>query len=209
MLGFGGLQGGTFMRRMRRIAASGRLSATLIGWAALSFGVVTAALFGATSGPALAASVGAASTASTASPPGSAVAFASPSTVTPGTSVTFQVTCGSLQAASATLFGTTLGLPQQIPMDKESSGGVFSVTVTLPASILPGTYEPAIDCSDGSSTTAKLRVTTMPSGGGAQTGDGTTSTATNTGMSAGGLALIAIGAVAGGIALRRRSGNRP
>jgi hypothetical protein len=195
------------MRPLRRIAASGRLGARVAGSAVLSLGVVTAALVGAASGPALAAAVGTASTASTAGPPGSAVAFASPSTVTPGTSVTFQVTCGSLQAASATLFGTTLGLPQQIPMDKESSGGVFSVTVTLPASILPGTYEPAIDCSDGSSTTAKLRVTTMPSGG-AQTGDGTTSTATNTGMSAGGLALIAIGAVAGGIALRRRSGNR-
>jgi hypothetical protein len=177
---------------MRRIAASGKLSAYL---AVLGLGIAAAAV----SGPALAATSG---------PPGSAVAFASPSTVTPGTSVTFQVTCGSLQATSATLFGITLGLPQQIPMDKESSGGVFSITVTLPASIRTGTFNPAIDCSDGSSTTARLRVTAMPSGGGAQTGDGTTSTATNTGVSAVGLGLIAVGAVAGGIALRRRSGPR-
>lgn len=182
------------MRLMRRFAASCGLSISLAGSAALGLGVVAAAL----SGPALAA---------TASPPGSAVAFADPSTVTPGTSVTFQVTCGSLQASSATLFGTTLGLPDQIPMDK-SSGGVFSVTVSLPGSIQPGTYRPDIDCSDGSSATASLRVTALPSGGGAETGDGTTSTTTNTGLAAGGLVLIAVGAVAGGIALRRRSGPR-
>ncbi len=188
------------MRLMRRFAAPGGLIASLAGSAALSLGVVAATVVGPAlaSGPALAA---------TSSPPGSAVAFATPSTVTAGTAVTFQVTCGSLQATSATLFGTTLGLPQQIPMNKGSGGGVFSVTVTLPSSIRPGTYSPAIDCSDGSSTTARVRVTTMPSGG-AQTGDGTTSTATDTGLSAAGLVLIAVGAVAGGIALRRRSGTR-
>jgi hypothetical protein len=152
------------------------------------------------SAPASAATVG---------QPGSAVAFASPSTVTAGTAVTFQVTCGSLQATSATLFGTTLGLPQQIPMTKGSNGDVFAVTVTLPSTIRPGTFTPDIDCSDGSSATATLHVTAMPSGGGAETGDGTTSTATDTGLSAGGLALIAVGAVVGGIALRRRSGTRP
>jgi hypothetical protein len=120
----------------------------------------------------------------------------------------WRVTCGSLQATSATLFGTTLGLPQQIPMNKEANDDVFAVTVTLPSSIRPGTYKPDIDCSDGSSAAATVHVTAMPSGGGAETGDGTTSSATNTGLSAGGLALIAIGAVAGGIALRRRSNTR-
>jgi hypothetical protein len=183
------------MRPMRRFAASSRLSASLAGSAALGLGVAAASVCG----PALAA---------TANEPGSAVAFATPSTVTPGTAVTFQVTCGTFQATSATLFGTTLGLPQQIPMNHGSSGGMFTVTVTLPSSILPATYNPSIDCSDGSSATARVRVTAMPSGGGAQTGDGTTSTAADTGLSAGGLALIAVGAVAGGIALRRRSGTR-
>jgi hypothetical protein len=181
------------MRLIRRFAASCGLSIGLAGSAALGLGAVAAAL----SGPALAA---------TASPPGAAVAFADPSTVTPGSSVTFQVTCGSLQASSATLFGTTLGLPEQIPMTK-SSGGVFSVTVSLPGSIHPGTHRPDIDCSDGSSATPSLRVTALPGGGGAETGDGTTSTATNTGLAAGGLVLIAVGAVAGGIAMRRRSGS--
>lgn len=189
------------MRPMRRLTASGRLPRALCGPAALGLCVTAAALSGLAliSGPALAATVG---------QPGAAVAVASPSTVTASTGVTFQVTCGSLQAAAATLFGTTLGLPQQIPMNKEPAGDVFTVTVTLPASIRPGTYNPAIDCSDGSSALATVHVTAMASGGGAQAGDGTTSSATNTGLSAGGLALIAAGAVAGGIAVRRRSSTR-
>jgi len=189
------------MRPMQRFAASYRLAKSLAGAAALGLCVIAAAV----SGPALMSDP---ALAATANPPGAAVAFASPSTLTAGTSVTFQVTCGSLQATSATLFGTSLGLPEQIPMNKGSGGGVFSVTVTLPSTIHPGTYNPDIDCSDGSSATATLHVTAMPGSGGAQTGDGTTSTVTNTALSVGGLVLIAVGAVAGGIALRRRSGNR-
>jgi hypothetical protein len=189
------------MRLMRRFAASGSLRHSLVGPPVLCLCVIAAAI----SGQVLMSS---SALAATAGQPGAAVAFANPSTVTAGTSVTFQVTCGSLQATSATLFGTTLGLPQQIPMNKESNDDAFAVTVTLPSSIRPGTYKPDIDCSDGSSAAATLHVTAMPSGGGAETGDGTTSSATNTGLSAGGLALIAIGAVAGGIALRRRSNTR-
>ena len=66
-----------------------------------------------------------------------------------------------LPGRSATLFGMTLGLPQQIPMDT-GEDGVFAVTVTLPPSILPATYNPDIDCSDGSSATATVRVTAFP-----------------------------------------------
>lgn len=184
------------MRFTRRIAASCALSASLAGSAVLALGVVAAA----SSAPALAATSG---------QPGEASGFATPATVTPGTAVTFDATCGSTQAASATLFGATLGLPDQIPMNAETGGsGVFTVVVTLPSTIQPGTYNPAIDCSDGSSTTASLKVTAVPSSGGAATGDGTTSTATNTSLSAVGMALIAVGAVTGGIALRRRSGTR-
>ncbi len=132
-----------------------------------------------------------------------------PATATSGTQVTFQVLCSSLNASSATLFGTTLGLPEQIPMNKGSVGGVFNITVTLPDSIQPGKYTPDMDCSDGSSATTTLTVTALPSPGGAQTGDGTTSTQTNTGLAAAGLALISVGAVAGGIAMRRKkAGSR-
>jgi hypothetical protein len=142
----------------------------------------------------------------TVSLPGSASAFADPSTATAGTSITFQVTCASIEDRTATLFGTVLGLPERIPMDHESGGGVFSVTVTLPRGVQPGTYRPAIDCSDGSSANARLVVTAMPAQGGAQTGDGTTSTETNNGLAVGGLAMIGAGAVIGGIGMRRRRG---
>ncbi len=178
------------MRLIRQFATLAGLSVAL-----LSSGVTgTVALESATAGQAQAA---------VANPPG-ATGSVNPSTATPGTQVTFQVFCSSLNAASATLFGTTLGLPEQIPMNKGSVGGVFNITVTLPSSIQPGKYTPDMDCSDGSSATVTLMVTALPSPGGAQTGDGTTSTQTNTGLAAAGLALISVGAVAGGIALRRR-----
>jgi hypothetical protein len=149
-------------------------------------------------------------TAAVTNPPGNAFASADPSSATPSTAITFQITCAGLDASSATFFGTTLGLPEQVPMDKESGDGVFSVTVTLPGNIAPGTYHPDMDCDDGSSATATLHVTALPGQGGAQTGDGATSTQSNTGLAALGLGLIAAGAVAGGIAVRRRSsGRRP
>lgn len=186
------------MRLFGRFAGSVWLGLTgpvLAGTALLGAGALASA------GPAAAATL-------TASNSPGASATADPSTATPGTSVTFQVFCTSLTASSATFFGTTLGLPQQIPMEKESGGGVFSVTVTLPGNILPAVYHPDIDCSDGSSASARIKVTPFPSQGGAATGDGTTSTQTNNGLAYGGLALIGIGAVAGGIAVRRRSTRR-
>lgn len=177
------------MRLIRQYAVSAGLSAVLASSAALG----------------LATMAGGTAQAAVTSQPGEAVGSADPSSATPGTAVTFQITCGSLQeASSATFFGSTLGLPDQIPMDKEG-GGVFRVTVTLPGNIVPGTFHPDMDCSDGSSTTVAVRVTALPGQGGAETGDGTTSTQTDTGLGAVGFGLIAVGAVAGGIAVRRRS----
>jgi hypothetical protein len=186
------------MRLMRLFGASFWLRIGLAGSAAVGLGVAAIA----TSGPAFAA---------TASSPGSTVASVVPSRVTPGTRVTFAVACANPDSSSATLVGQTLGLPEQIPMGNGAASGDFVVTVTLPSNIVPGTYHPEIDCSDGTSTSVTLHVTQLPSGGGAETGDGTTSTTTttNTGLAVGGLVLIGVGAVAGGIALRRRSGNRP
>jgi hypothetical protein len=180
------------MRLIRQFAVSAGLSSLLLGSAAAgAVGLVTA-----TTAPAEAAAAN--------SPGGGATGSADPSSATPGTSVTFQVFCASLNTASATLFGETLGLPVQIPMDKESGAGVFSATVTLPHSIRPGTYSVDIDCSDGSSASVSLTVATLPRPGGVPTGDGTTSTETNTGLAAGGLALAGAGLMTGLVALRRR-----
>jgi hypothetical protein len=147
-----------------------------------------------------------------------------PSTATPGASVTFTVTCGS-SASSATLFGTTLGLSEQIPMQPSTHAGEFATTVHLPTSIRPGTYKPSIDCSNGSSGTATLVVASpsspsatpsvthsvtpsaTPSGtpsGAPATGDGATSTTMGGPFEAAGLGLLGLGGLAGVIAFGRR-----
>jgi hypothetical protein len=178
------------MRLIGHFAVSAGLSVLLVSSAAIG----TGALVAAGDGTAQAAVAGT----------GGATGSVNPSTATPGTSVGFQVFCASLDTASATLSGTPLGLPEQIPMDKESGAGVFGATVTLPSTIRPGTYVVDMDCSDGSSATATLTVTALPRPGGVPTGDGTTSTQTNTGLATGGLVLAGAGVVIGVAALRRR-----
>ncbi len=166
--------------------------------AAATTGLIVAAL--ASSGPAALAGTG-----------NSAVnIFPNPSA--PGTSTTFTVDCGSgtgsSPCTSATLDGSSLGLPAQIPMQEGSQPGVFVTTVVLPTSLAPGTYDPEIDCSNGVSESATLTVNAIP-GPAPATGDGTTSTATNTTLTDVGLGLLGAGALAGGVALRRRwSGSR-
>jgi hypothetical protein len=136
-------------------------------------------------------------------------AFATPGTVSPGGKVTFTVDCAqglNAGAASAILIGTTLGLPERIPMNSiNGSLFDFSITVMLPSGIQPGAYDPEIDCPGGvPSANADLVVTAVPHGG-AATGDGTTSTATDGRLALAGLAMAAAGALAGGLALRRRA----
>jgi|HubBroStandDraft_4_1064222.scaffolds.fasta_scaffold223318_2 hypothetical protein len=195
------------MRVIGRVAASLWLSAGLLA--------ASAGLGGLVIGPAIPAEAAArtASLTSGGSLPGSssttassATATATPSTAGPGGTVTFAITCASTGASSATLFGSPISLPERIPMNNDG-GGLFSVTVSLPAGLEPGRYHPDMDCSDGSSARAFLHVTGFPSGG-AQTGDGTTATETDSGLAALGLAMIAVGAVAGGIGLRRRQSAR-
>lgn len=196
------------MRLIRRFAISSRLRSRLAGTALLGTGLVCTGLAGPVLlGAAMLASAAPAAAITASNSPGTS-ATADPSTATPGTAVTFQVFCTSLTASSATFLGATLGLPSQIPMDKETGGGVFTITVTLPGNIQPGVYHPDIDCSDGSSASTRLNVTPFPSHGGAATGDGTTSTENNGGLAVAGLALIGVGAVAGGIAMGRRSSRR-
>jgi hypothetical protein len=180
------------MRPARHPGAPASLRAGLLGSAAL---VALGAATGATARAAVADS-------------GGATGLVNPGSATPGSSVTFQILCGSDQATSAIFFGTTLGLPEQIPMDAESGGAAFSATVTLPGSIRPGNYSPDMDCSDGSAASAPLKVTALPAGGGAQTGDGTTSTQTDDGLAIAGLVIVGLGIMTGGVAIRRNSAAR-
>jgi hypothetical protein len=135
-----------------------------------------------------------------------------PSPSAPGTSTTFAVNCSSLTAAakatSATLIGTTLGLSEHIPMQASTHADEFVTTVTLPATIKAGTYQPDIDCSNGVTASAAFTVRAVPAVAPA-TGDGTTSTATDVRLTTIGLALLGFGAVSGALLItRRRSRSR-
>jgi hypothetical protein len=163
--------------------------------------------------PATYAAVSAGTAGSAGSARDSSRAFATPAAATPGAKVTFTVNCDqglNAGAADAILIGTTLGLPSRIPMNAiNGSLFNFSITVTLPSTIRPAAYDPEIECPGGvAPANAELLVTAVPHGG-AATGDGTSSTSTNSRLALGGLALIGLGALAGGFALRRRAGAHP
>ncbi len=123
-----------------------------------------------------------------------------PNPSTAGTRTTFAVNCSSLTASgpasSATLIGTTLGLPEHIPMQASTHSNEFVTTVLLPASIKAGSYQPDIDCSNG--VTASSTLTVSP-GGAPATGDGSTATATGGPLTAAGFGLAGLGALAAGL----------
>lgn len=165
--------------------------------------------------PSIDCSDGTARTASlTVNPASPPVIDVTPSVAAPGTSVAFAITCGP-GATSATLYGTTLGLSEHIPMDPATHTGEFVTTVNLPTSISPGVYSPSIDCDNGVSGTATLTVNPVPGPqptGPPMTGDGTTSSAMGGPFTTAGVALLAAGslavAVVGVIRRRRRTGAR-
>jgi hypothetical protein len=151
-----------------------------------------------------------------ASAPGSAgatVAAVQPATTTPGGPVMFTVSCASLDTAAATLLGQPLGLAPLIPMNAAAMEGDFVVTVRLPSGIRPGRYQPRIECSDGTSATVPLRVESVRAAAAASAAAASGRAAAAApispvaaGLAAGGVALMAVGALAGGsaLALRRR-----
>jgi hypothetical protein len=172
------------MRAMRRFAVSLTLSS--LGAIALIAGASAVPAVGA--GPALA---------TVANTPRSTLASVIPSTAVPLSRVTFAVYCTSPAATSATLHGRPLGLTRHIPLRPNAAAGDFTASVILPGSIRPGTYHPRIECSDGTSATARLLVPAFAPAGGIPGGAW---------LRVGGLTLIA--AVAGVIALRRRKRRR-
>jgi MYXO-CTERM domain-containing protein len=138
-----------------------------------------------------------------------------PAMAAPGSSVTFSIVCisGKSVGTSATLFGTTIGLSEHIPMGPATHKGVFVTTVRLPSSIMPGKYSPSVDCSNGLSGTGSFQVVAavkpavvVPSGA-PVTGDGVTSTAMGSPMTAAGLGLLGLSGLVGVFAIRRRKAN--
>lgn len=137
----------------------------------------------------------------------------------PGTRTTFNVDCGP-SAFSATLFGVTLGMASLILMHSAPGGmaGEFTVTVSLPAAIRPGSYHPSVDCSNGAASVFAFAVNPVPEQA-PETGDGATATQTDTSLVLVGYGLVAFGALAltllvalrrhgTGLALRRRATAR-
>jgi hypothetical protein len=187
------------MRLKRRAAAPACLYPCSAGSAVLGLGAVVTLAFaglGAHVPPAAAGAL---------SPPATTVASAVPSAVTPGSRVTFAVSCASSDAPTATFFGRAPGLPEQAPMDAGAADGDFTITVVLPANMQPGVYHPEVACSDGTSATAALTVTAFPVTAMVHTSHGATSTS---GLATAGVVLIGVGVVAGAIAIRRRSSDR-
>src|ERR1700728_2011421 len=127
-----------------------------------------------------------------------------PSVAVPGQAVAFAVSCinGKSVGTSATLFGTTLGLSEHIPMSASTHKGVFVTVVKLPTWIKAGAYSPSIDCGNGMSGTATLWVKTatvkpaviVPTGA-PVTGDGITSTAVGGPLTAAGLGLLGVSSI--------------
>jgi hypothetical protein len=147
------------------------------------------------------------------SPAGAAAAAVQPTTATPGGSVRFTVSCASLDTAAATLLAQPLGVAALIPMNAAPMEGDFVVTVRLPTGIRPGRYRPRVECSDGSSAVATLSVESAQAAAAARAAAASERAAAaastspvNAGLAAGGVALMAVGALAGGsaLALRRR-----
>jgi hypothetical protein len=131
-----------------------------------------------------------------------------PDPTSPGTATTFVVSCNSLtaggNATAATLVGTPMGLPAEIPMQQGSQPNQFVVTVNLPQTIGAGSFSPNINCNNGVTQTVNIQVNAVP-GQAPATGDGTTSTATDSTLMVAGLGLLAAASVGGGLVLRRRS----
>jgi hypothetical protein len=140
-----------------------------------------------------------------------------PAVAAPGQAVSFSVGCisGKSVGTSATLFGTTLGLPARIPMGAATHKGVFQATVAVPWGTMPGTYSLSLDCSNRLAGTGALTVVrpwhptpvnpavVVPVGA-PVTGDGATSTAVGGPLTAAGAALLGLSGIVGFFAIRRR-----
>jgi hypothetical protein len=182
----------------------------------LGLGLATTAALGAAALTAVALLPATAVWASAPGAAGATAAAVQPTTATPGSLVTVTVSCASLDTAAATLLAQSVGIPALVPMNAAPMEGDFVVTVRLPSGIRPGGYRLRIDCSDGSSAVAALRVESVQAAAAARAAAASERVAAaaptapaRAGLAAGGVALMGVGALAGGsaLALRRRAGS--
>jgi hypothetical protein len=129
-----------------------------------------------------------------------------PNPSAPGTPTIFSIVCGS-SATSAALFGATLGLGGEIPMQPVTRAGEFALTATVPATTSPGLYIVAIRCSNGFAANAALTVGSGPRQA-PRAGDGTTSIAAHTAAIAAGTGVLGVAALVGGVLLYLRKLGR-
>lgn len=190
-------------RLVLRLSAAAALSVAALMTAVLVPGVLLPAVAARASGP---------------GPAGVTLGSARPTPAIPGRLVRFTVSCASLDTAAATLLGQQVGLPALTPMNAAPMEGDFVVTVRLPSSVRPGSYRPRIACSDGTSATVALRIESVRAAAAAQAAAASERAAAaaptspvTAGLAAGGVALMAVGALAGGsaLALRRRVQPHP
>jgi hypothetical protein len=181
----------------------GLTTATALGIAALATGALLPATTARASAP---------------GPADAAAVAVQPTTATPGGSVRFTVSCASLDTAAAMLLAQPLGMTALIPMNAAAMEGDFVVTVRLPSGIRPGRYRPRVECSDGTSAVATVWVESAQAAAAARAAAAseraaaaTPTSPVNAGLAASGVALMAVGAVAGGcaLALRRRVRTHP
>jgi hypothetical protein len=127
-----------------------------------------------------------------------AATSATPVVVGLGDQATFRISCsGSPNAANLT--GTALDMPSDVTMEMTSRGH-FALTLRIPPTVRPGTYDVDMACANGDIGSARIDVS---SHGGTRTGDSTGAGAGLTTTVVGGGA-VALAAVFGAILLGKR-----
>jgi hypothetical protein len=125
-----------------------------------------------------------------------------PTAVAPGGRFTLAAFCGAA-ATSASVGGTPIGGPSEITLNPFTSGGpgAFNAELTVAATVLPGTYQLNVMCSDGETGSGTLVVspTGAPAGGGGSTSQGPSRAL----LGAGG-GLLAVSGIGTFVMLRRR-----
>jgi hypothetical protein len=133
---------------------------------------------------------------------GGASGSVEPKVVQRGDDANFFVKCES-SSTSASLTGTSLGLPSNIEMDKLTSRE-FDLDITVPFGASRGAHHISMQCSDGSFVSVTLVVSPH---GGANTGDGATSGGASTVALATGSLLITGAAIGFVLLMRRRTAH--